>query len=195
MTIIFATHNLNKTIEVQQLMPPHIKLLSLSDVQLHDDIPETATTIEGNAILKTNYIKNRFDLPVFADDTGLMVPALNNEPGVKSARYAGEDKNAQENMELLLKRLEGHDDRSAYFKTVISLNINNTQHLFEGVCKGSILNAPEGTQGFGYDPIFKPQGYDISFAQMEMAEKSAISHRGKALNKLIHFLNGINIDN
>ncbi len=194
MKLIFATHNPNKLREVQQLMPPYIKLLSLEDVQLYDEIPETESTIEGNAILKTNYIKEKFAMPVFADDTGLIVPALNGEPGVKTARYAGGDKDDQANIDLLLERLDKHTDRSAYFLTVISLYIDGEQHVFEGKCEGTILKQRTGNKGFGYDPIFQPHGYSQSFAQMELAQKSKISHRGLALEKLIHFLNGINID-
>ncbi|PRP66889.1 RdgB/HAM1 family non-canonical purine NTP pyrophosphatase [Nonlabens agnitus] len=194
MQLIFATHNPNKLQEVQQMMPSSIKLLSLEDVQLFDEIPETAATIKENAILKTDYIKTRFDLPVFADDTGLIVPALAGDPGVRSARYAGEHKNSQNNMDLLLSNLEGKENRSAYFLTVISLYLNGKQHVFEGRCDGEILQHRQGEKGFGYDPIFRPKGFDKSFAQMDMDQKSEISHRGMALKKLINYLNGIKID-
>ncbi|KQC34029.1 deoxyribonucleotide triphosphate pyrophosphatase [Nonlabens sp. YIK11] len=194
MQLIFATHNPNKLQEVQQMMPSSIKLLSLEDVQLFDEIPETAATIKENAILKTDYIKTRFDLPVFADDTGLIVPALAGDPGVRSARYAGEHKNSEDNMDLLLSNLEGKENRSAYFLTVISLYLNGKQHVFEGRCDGEILEHRQGDKGFGYDPIFRPNGFDKSFAQMDMDQKSEISHRGKALKKLINYLNGIKID-
>lgn len=194
MELIFATHNPNKLKEVQQMMPKSIKLLSLEDVQLFDEIPETAATIKENAILKTDYIRQRFNLPVFADDTGLIVPSLDGQPGVKSARYAGEHKNSDDNMNLLLANLKSSTDRSAHFLTVISLYINNEQFTFEGICEGEILKNRQGEKGFGYDPIFRPNGHQHSFAEMELTEKSAISHRGKALRKLIYFLNGINID-
>jgi len=193
MELIFATHNPNKLQEVQQMMPKSIKLLSLEDVQLFDEIPETAHTIKENAILKTDYIKQRYDLPVFADDTGLLVHSLNGEPGVRSARYAGEQKNSEDNMNLLLDRLKMTNDRSAHFLTVISLFINGQQHLLEGRCEGIILRERHGDQGFGYDPIFRPAGYEESFAQMDMSQKADISHRGRALKKLISYLNGINI--
>lgn len=194
MELIFATHNPNKLKEVQQMMPKSIKLLSLEDVQLFDEIPENAATIKENAILKTDYIRQRFNLPVFADDTGLIVSSLGGQPGVRSARYAGEHKNSDDNMDLLLANLKSSTDRSAHFLTVISLYINNEQFIFEGICEGEILENRQGEKGFGYDPIFRPNGYQHSFAQMELTEKSAISHRGKALRKLIYFLNGINID-
>lgn len=194
MELIFATHNKNKLQEVQQMMPKNIKLLSLEDVQLYDEIPETAATIKENAILKTDYIRQRFDIPVFADDTGLLVHALNGAPGVISARYAGEQKNSQDNMNLLLVNLQQHEDRSAHFLTAISLYINGEQQVFEGRCDGDILMERQGDQGFGYDPIFRPTSFNRSFAQMDMAEKAEISHRGKALKKLIAYLNGINID-
>ena len=194
MELIFATHNKNKLQEVQQMMPKNIKLLSLEDVQLYDEIPETAATIKENAILKTDYIRQRFDIPVFADDTGLLVHALNGAPGVISARYAGEQKNSEDNMNLLLVNLQQHEDRSAHFLTTISLYINGEQQVFEGRCDGDILMERQGDQGFGYDPIFRPTSFNRSFAQMDMAEKAEISHRGKALKKLIAYLNGINID-
>lgn len=194
MELIFATHNPNKLQEVQLMMPKNIKLLSLNDVQLFDEIPETASTIKENAILKTDYIRQRFDIPVFADDTGLLVTSLHGEPGVHSARYAGEKKDSDQNMNLLLENLAPYDDRSAYFLTVISFFLNGKQYLFEGRCNGQILASRSGEKGFGYDPIFQPDGYDHSFAQMEMKEKAIISHRGKALKKLIDFINGIKID-
>ncbi|AZQ44658.1 non-canonical purine NTP diphosphatase [Nonlabens ponticola] len=187
MELLFATHNPNKLIEVQAMMPAHVKLLSLADVLLHDDIPETADTIEGNAILKTDYITARMNYPVFADDTGLIVPALNGEPGVYSARYAGDHKNSDDNMNKLLEQLQGKD-RAAYFQTVISFNQEGQQHLFTGECHGTILEDKRGDGGFGYDPIFKPKGYELSFAQMPLDEKARISHRGKALAQLIDFL-------
>lgn len=188
MEIIFATHNENKLAEVQALMPAHVHLLSLTDIGLHDEIPETATTLEGNAILKANFIKERYDLPVFADDTGLLVHALNGEPGIYSARYAGEHKNSQDNMDLLLTNLNSTIDRSARFVTVIALSSQDGDCLFEGVCEGTITQERYGDKGFGYDPIFMPNGFDKTFAQMSLTEKGAISHRAKALSKLIEYL-------
>lgn len=194
MELIFATHNKNKLEEIQAMMPDSIKLLSLEDVGLHDEIPETANTIKENAILKTDYVKSRFAIPVFADDTGLIVRSLNGEPGVKSARYAGPDCNSNENMDLLLERLKDKEDRSAEFLTVISLFINGKQHTFEGSCTGEILKERSGVKGFGYDPIFKPDGYQQSFAQMGLSEKSLISHRGKAFKKMADYLSATNFN-
>jgi XTP/dITP diphosphohydrolase len=188
MEIIFATHNDNKLREVQALMPSSVKLISLRDLNFNEEIPETSGTIAGNAIQKVEFLKNRFDLPIFADDTGLLVDALNGEPGVYSARYAGEQKNSEDNMDLLLKKLTDNNNRAARFVTAIALNLNHCQTLFEGVCEGTILNERKGDEGFGYDPIFMPKGYDLSFAQMSQTEKGKISHRAKALLKLIDYL-------
>ncbi len=188
MELIFATHNKNKLIEVQALMPSHISLLSLTDIGLHDEIPETAVTIAQNAVLKVKYVRERFDLPVFADDTGLLVHALNNAPGVHTARYAGEQRDNDANMNLLLTNLNGISDRSARFITVIALSSQDGECLFEGVCSGVITSERMGDKGFGYDPIFKPDGYDKTFAQMTLTEKGTVSHRAKALGKLIEYL-------
>lgn len=192
MEIIFATHNQNKLLEVQALMPSYIKLISLEDLGFDEDIPETSGTIAGNAIQKVEYLKNRFQQPIFADDTGLLVEALDGEPGVYSARYAGEQKSSEDNMDLLLKKLTNNNNRSARFVTAIALDLNNNQTLFEGVCEGSILLERSGSKGFGYDPIFQPDGYKKSFAQMTLTEKGAISHRAKALAKLIEYLKEVN---
>ncbi|MGB5982010.1 MAG: non-canonical purine NTP diphosphatase [Nonlabens sp.] len=188
MKIVFATHNKNKLLEVQAMVPDHIELISLQDLDLKEDIPETADTIAGNAIQKVEYLKMRTELPVFADDTGLLVNALDNEPGVYSARYAGSQKNSEDNMNLLLKNLEPFQDRSARFVTAIAINIDGCQNLFEGVCEGDITNDKRGNHGFGYDPIFQPHGYDKTFAEMGMSEKSKISHRAKAFKKLVAYL-------
>ncbi|MGY5351426.1 non-canonical purine NTP diphosphatase [Wenyingzhuangia sp. IMCC45533] len=190
MEIVFATHNKNKLKEVAAMLP-NIKLFSLSDIGCNEDIPETADTLEGNAKIKANYVTDKYGYSCFADDTGLLVGALNGAPGVYSARYAGEDGNAEKNMDLLLKNLNHKDQRDAYFKTIICLNLNNKQYLFDGVCEGSILTSKQGREGFGYDPIFKPKGYDISFAEMSLDEKSKISHRGLAVKKLIEFLQNL----
>lgn len=188
MKIVFATHNQNKTKEVAALLP-NIELLSLESIQCHEDIEETEDTLEGNAKIKANYVTDNFQLSCFADDTGLEVEALNGAPGVYSARYAGEEADAEKNMEKLLAAMEGKTNRNAKFRTVIVLNLDGKQHIFQGVCEGEILEKKSGSEGFGYDPIFKPKGYDISFAEMSMDEKGKISHRGLAVSKLISFLN------
>ena len=189
MKLVFATNNLNKLKEVQLLVPEHITLLSLKDIGCTEDIPETANTLEGNAQLKANYITKKYNLPCFADDTGLLVNVLNGEPGVYSARYAGEQKSSEDNMNLLLEKLKNRTDRSAHFKTVIALNINNTQTLFQGIAKGEITKTKEGLEGFGYDPIFKPEGYNKTFAELSIKTKNLISHRGKAMIQLMEHLN------
>ena len=191
--LVFATNNLNKIKEVQELIPSSIKILSLKDIGCFEDIPETQNTIEGNASQKSNYIKNNFGYDCFADDTGLEVDALNGEPGVFSARYAGEHKNADDNMNKLLLNLKNVSNRSAQFKTVISLNLNKKQKLFTGICKGKITEFKSGDLGFGYDPIFKPLGYEETFAEMEIEDKNNISHRGKAISQLILFLKSLDV--
>lgn len=188
LSIVFASNNLHKINEIQQLIPSELKLLSLDSIGCFEEIPETALTIEGNAILKANYVTVKYGHYCFADDTGLEVEALNGEPGVYSARYAGEQKNANDNMQKLLKNLGSSTQRNAQFKTIICLNINGEQHLFEGIVKGKIGLEPKGNQGFGYDPIFIPDGYTTTFAEMSMEEKSKISHRGLAVEKLVRFL-------
>ena len=187
-SIVFASNNQHKINEIQQLIPAELKLLSLDSIGCVEEIPETALTIEGNAILKANYVTEKYGHYCFADDTGLEVEALNGEPGVYSARYAGEQKNANDNMQKLLKNLGSSTQRNAQFKTIICLNINGEQHLFEGIVKGKIGLEPKGNQGFGYDPIFIPDGYTTTFAEMSMEEKSKISHRGLAVEKLVRFL-------
>jgi len=194
MRLVFATNNSNKLKEVQSLIPNGLKLLSLQDIGCFEDIPETQETIEGNAKQKANYIKAHYGYDCFADDTGLEVISLNNQPGILSARYAGKHRNPEDNMQLLLKNLKDQSNRNAQFKTVIALNIDQHQYQFTGICKGTITLKKKGHYGFGYDPIFRPTSFNRSFAQMDMAEKAEISHRGKALKKLIAYLNGINID-
>ena len=188
MKIVFATHNHNKLKEVQQLLPKTIKLLSLADINCNEEILETANTLLGNAHIKADYVTKTYGYDCFADDTGLEVNALNGAPGVYSARYAGPANDAVANMAKLLKNLKDKKDRTAQFKTVIAINLNGKQHIFEGVCKGEILLTPQGTDGFGYDPIFKPSDFDVSFAEMTLEEKGAISHRGKAVAELVDFL-------
>ncbi len=191
MQLVFATHNPNKLQEVSALLPSSIHLIGLDELGCHDEIDETATTIEGNAQIKSDYVAQRYKINCFSDDTGLEVFALDGAPGVYSARYAGQQKNAQDNMNKLLAELENHTDRSAQFKTVISLNINGQQYLFTGLVRGTIIDEKRGTQGFGYDPIFVPDGYEQTFAQMNTAEKAALSHRGKAVQQLVAFLSSI----
>ena len=188
MQFVFASNNPNKIKEIQLLLPKEITILSLKDIDCLEEIPETAPTIEGNAILKANYVTEKYGYSCFADDTGLEVEALNGEPGVYSARYAGEQKNADANMNKLLTNLADKENRKAQFKTVICLNLNGNQHVFEGIIKGEIINEKRGSEGFGYDPIFIPNGYDKTFAEMPIAEKSKISHRGLAVEKLVAFL-------
>ena len=188
MKLVFATNNLNKLSEVQKMLPNSIELLSLKDINCFDEIDETETTLEGNAKLKVNYITQKFGYNCFADDTGLEVESLDGKPGVYSARFAGEPVNSENNMQKLLSKLKNKENRKAQFRTAICLNIDDKQYLFEGICKGEILTKKEGEKGFGYDPIFKPQGYDISFAEMSSTAKNKISHRGIAIKKLVEFL-------
>ncbi|MDO5986524.1 non-canonical purine NTP diphosphatase [Flavivirga amylovorans] len=189
MQLVFATNNLNKIKEVQALIPNHIKLLSLNDIGCFEDIPETQNTIEGNSIQKATYVKTHYGYDCFADDTGLEVQALNGAPGVYSARYAGEQRDANDNMNKLLSELEDKDNRAAQFKTVITLQLNNKQHTFTGICEGDITYTENGKLGFGYDPIFKPKGFQQTFAEMDLALKNNIGHRGKAVLQLVDFLN------
>ncbi len=191
MKIVFATNNKNKVKEVQALLPKSIQLLSLKEIGCFEEIEETETTLKGNAKLKADYITKKYGYDCFADDTGLEVDALNGAPGVYSARYAGDDSNSKKNMQKLLKELTSATNRKAQFQTVITLNLRGKQYFFEGICKGEILPKKSGASGFGYDPIFKPQGYDISFAEMTLEEKGKISHRGKAVAKLVLFLQNL----
>jgi len=188
MKLVFATNNLNKLKEVQSLVPKTIKLLSLKNIGCFEDVPETQNTIEGNAIQKAEYIKQHYGYNCFADDTGLEVEALNNEPGVFSARYAGSKRDANDNMDLLLKNLKNKPNRDAQFKTVVALNLNGKIDTFTGICKGEITKDKKGDQGFGYDPIFKPNGYTETFAEIDLKLKNKIGHRGKAVTRLVQFL-------
>ncbi|MDC1325320.1 non-canonical purine NTP diphosphatase [Ulvibacter sp.] len=188
MKLVFATHNKNKFLEVQTMMPPDIDLLSLSDIDCNEDIAETETTIEGNAILKATYVKEHYGYDCFADDTGLEVNSLNNEPGVYSARYAGPDNNANANIQKLLLNLSEKENRAARFKTAISLVFEGKKALFLGICEGEIVEEQKGIGGFGYDPVFKPNGYKTTFAEMSLDQKSEIGHRGRAMRQLIDYL-------
>ena len=193
MQLVFATNNLNKLKEVQALIPSYVKLLSLKDIGCFEEVPETQTTIEGNAKQKAEYIKLHYGFDCFADDTGLEVEALNNEPGVYSARYAGAQRNADDNMNLLLKNLKEKTNRNAQFKTVIALHLNGELKTFTGICKGEITMEESGEKGFGYDPIFMPNGHKQTFSEMELTLKNSIGHRGKAVNKLVSVLNDMNV--
>ena len=188
MQLVFASNNNNKIKEIQLLLPQSIQILSLQDIGCFEEIPETADTIEGNAILKANYVSEKYGYNCFADDTGLEVEALNGEPGVYSARYAGEQKDANDNMDKLLLNLKDKPNGSAQFKTVIALNLDGKQNLFTGIIKGKIIEEKIGTNGFGYDPIFVADGYTKTFAELTIEEKSRISHRGLAVKQLVDFL-------
>jgi len=189
MQLVFASNNLNKIKEIQSILKGSIQLLSLEDIGCFEEIPETAATIEGNAILKANYVTEKYGYDCFADDTGLEVTALNGEPGVYSARYAGEQRSADDNMDKLLEALSEKENRSAQFKTVIALNCKGEQHLFTGIAKGTIIFEKKGNHGFGYDPIFQPENYSETFAELASEIKNKISHRAKATEQLIDFLN------
>lgn len=188
MKLVFASNNKNKIQEIQALVPSDFQILSLEDIGCHEEIPETADTIEGNAILKANYVTSNYGYDCFADDTGLEVDALNGAPGVYSARYAGKQKDANDNMDKLLQELKDKSNRKANFKTVIALNLNGKQNLFTGIINGKIIEEKMGTNGFGYDPIFIAEGHQKTFAQLTLEEKALISHRGIAVAQLIEFL-------
>ena len=188
MKLVFASSNPGKIAEIRQMLPPTIELLGLTDIGCFEDIPETAETIEGNAILKADYVTRNYGYDCFADDSGLEVHALGGEPGVKSARYSGEARSSSDNIDLLLKKLEGQSNRSARFVTTISLNLQGNRHIFTGYCKGTITQRRIGDGGFGYDPVFMPDGYSQTFAQLSSEEKNRIGHRGIAFRNLLAFL-------
>ncbi|WP_350285496.1 non-canonical purine NTP diphosphatase [uncultured Croceitalea sp.] len=191
MKLVFATHNQNKFNEVKILMPKAIELISLTDLKCYDEIPETGATLEENAKLKADFVTKNYELPCFADDTGLLVDALNGAPGVFSARYAGPLKDAHANMDKLLGELDTKTQREAHFKTVIALNFNGKTTLFSGRVYGEITLQKSGDKGFGYDPIFRPNGYQQTFAELPLAIKNSIGHRGKAIQQLITFLGAL----
>lgn len=186
--IVFATNNLHKLEEARALAAGKMKILSLSDINCHDDIPETADTLEGNALIKARWVKEKYGYDCFADDTGLMVDALDGAPGVYSARFAGPQCNANDNIALLLEKLKGVADRKARFVTVIALVKDGEEHLFTGKVEGTIATEPHGTEGFGYDPVFIAEESGLPFAEMSQQDKNAISHRGRAMRQLIDFL-------
>lgn len=187
-TLVFATNNAHKAREIGQILGPNFEVKTLKDIGCHEDIPETADTLEGNARLKAQFVKDRFGFDCFSEDTGLEVAALGGAPGVHTARYAGEQRNPDDNMALLLQNLAAQPDRRAQFRTVICLIFNGEEHLFEGICPGHIAREKRGTAGFGYDPIFVPDGFETTFAEMGDAVKNQISHRAKATQKLLDFL-------
>lgn len=189
MNLLFATNNEHKIEEVQYLLKGKFHILSLSDISCNEELSETGNTLEENARQKASYIHKKFGAPCFADDTGLEIDALNGEPGVLSARYAGQEKIPEKNIEKVLFGLRNAKNRKARFKTIISLLIDNNEYLFEGIINGTIAQERQGEQGFGYDPIFIPDGFEKSFAQMNLEEKNLISHRALAIKKLATFLN------
>jgi len=188
MKLCFATNNQNKLKEIQALLGDRFELVTLADIGCTEEIPEPFETIQENAKAKSSYVREKYGIDCFADDSGLVVPALNGEPGVHSAYYAGPQRSHDDNIDLLLKNLSGKQDRSAYFLTVISLSLGNEYYAFEGRAHGTIIGEKRGTGGFGYDPVFIPEGQDRTFAEMTLAEKSRISHRSIAFAQLVDFL-------
>lgn len=191
MELIFATNNTHKLEELQAIIGNRIKLLSLKDIGCNEEIPEEQPTLEGNASQKAFYIYNKYGYNCFADDTGLEIEALNGEPGVYSARYAGEEKSAEANMDKVLAALLKIKNRNARFRTVISLVIDGIEKQFEGFVEGTILNEKAGISGFGYDPIFRPEGFSKTFAEMSLSDKNKVSHRGRAVEKLVSYLKNL----
>ncbi len=190
--ICFVSHNKNKLVEIKQLAPEGFNIFGLEELGLDDEIPETGNTIEENSAIKAQFVYDRFKIACFADDTGLEIDALNGEPGVYSARYAGPGNNSVKNMEMVLKKMDGQENRKARFKTVITFIDKKGDHRsFEGIVQGHILYKPKGTKGFGYDPIFQPVGYKKTFAEMSLEEKNRISHRSKSFNKFFSYLNSV----
>ena len=191
MELVFATNNPNKLKEIQSLVGNKIKIIGLKDIGFYDDIPEDHETLEENALQKARTISDKFNVNCFADDTGLEIEALDGRPGVFSARYAGPDCNSDNNMSKVLTEMTNVDNRKARFRTVIALHLNGVDHFFEGSADGDILKERSGVKGFGYDPIFKPEGKSKSFAEMELEEKNGISHRARAVNRFLEFLREI----
>ncbi len=193
MDLIFATGNPHKVAEVQYLLPKGIRIRTLREIGIEEEIPETGKTLEENAVLKAEYVRQRSGQDVFAEDTGLEVKVLHNAPGVYSARYAGPGRDSRANLEKLLREMEGEKDRRARFRTVIALILNNEIHRFEGIVNGHIAESASGSGGFGYDPVFIPEGFDRSFAELGDEIKGRISHRARAMKKMISFLNTLRI--
>jgi XTP/dITP diphosphohydrolase len=193
MKLVFATQNENKAHEIQSLLPEYFKIISLKDIRCFDEIPETAETLEGNSLLKASFISETYNLNCFADDTGLEIEALDNRPGVHSALYAGSDKSAAANIDKVLSELEGKTNRNAQFRTLITLILNKSTFSFEGIVRGEIISKKRGENGFGYDPIFVPEGEIRTFAEMSLEEKNKHSHRARAFQKMIDFLNELKI--
>ena len=191
MDLVFATNNEHKLREIKSIIAESINLLSLNDINCNEDIPETGSTLESNASQKANYVFDKYKVNCFADDTGLEIDALNGEPGVYSARYAGEEKSSERNMQKVLEKLKGEKSRSAQFRTVISLIIDGEELLFEGKVEGRITESPRGKQGFGYDPIFVPDGFEKTFAELGDSIKNKISHRARAVEKLAEYLKSL----
>lgn len=190
MKLVFATNNAHKLEEIREMAGGQYEIVSLKEIGCQEEIPEEQDTLEGNALQKARFVKERYGADCFADDTGLEIAALGGEPGVRSARYAGEGHDSEANMRKVLAKMEGVDDRRARFRTVIALILDGEEHLFEGEVRGEILREKHGAEGFGYDPIFRPEGFAESFAEMSLDAKNAISHRGRATRALIGFLNG-----
>jgi XTP/dITP diphosphohydrolase len=190
MTLVFATNNKHKLEEVRSMLSDRFTIVGLEDIGCREEIEETESTLEGNSKIKSDFVSKNYSLNCFADDTGLEVEALDGAPGVYSARYAGENATFEDNVNKLLTELRGESNRRARFRTVISLKLEGKQYFFEGVCNGEITVKPAGEKGFGYDPVFRPEGSQLTFAEMDMEQKSRISHRGQAVQKLVTFLNG-----
>ncbi len=188
MQLVFATNNDNKIKEIKLALGQKFEILSLKDINCTEELPETQKTLQGNALQKAKYVFKHYKVNCFADDTGLVIESLNGEPGVYSARYAGEQKQAEDNMQKVLDNLKGVKNRKAYFETSIALIIDGVEHTFTGRAEGTILETKSGAKGFGYDPIFKPNGFEKTFAEMTMEEKNKISHRGIAFSKMINFM-------
>ena len=195
MTIVFASNNQHKIKEIRSILGDSFTLLSLSDINMEEDIPENEPLLEGNALFKARYIHNAFGMNVFADDTGLEIDALDGLPGVHSARFAGDNKDHSANIEKVLSLLEKKENRKARFRTVIALILDKKEYLFEGIVTGTIISEKRGTEGFGYDPVFIPDGKDRTFAEMELGEKNTVSHRARAFEKLREFLNQNSLSN
>ncbi len=192
MELVFASHNSNKLLEVQLMLPQNLIIKGLDHIGCRDEIPETDNTLQGNALQKARFVKEKYGYNCFSDDTGLEIDALDGRPGVFSARYAGEQKNSQDNMIKVLKELEGISNRRARFRTVIALVLDNEEMLFEGIAEGEIISQKRGNEGFGYDPIFVPVGYSQTFAEMPLSVKNQISHRYKAFKMLSEYLMSLN---